>query len=189
MALLPTIKTAQPGGQPANVLPLPRWTLIVHAVQLVLAVIVLGLAAYGVSLIAYYALIFSIVCCLLTFPICGYILGTTLFAPNLYNGMIVFMLHCLMALLWLINMGLTANLARLWGDIMNTCYSAFSGTRIYTSCVSDYITIDGKSLRGTLIAGALFAAAELYVLSSQNCFNMASLTAIVSSGLALEYWY
>jgi len=44
-----------------NVLPLPRWILIIHAVQILVAVIVLALDAYGINGLAYNALIFSLV--------------------------------------------------------------------------------------------------------------------------------
>lgn len=46
---------------PSNVLPLPRWTLIIHAVQIFLAVLILGFDAYGIHYIPYNALIFSLV--------------------------------------------------------------------------------------------------------------------------------
>lgn len=48
-------------ARPGNVLPLPRWTIIIHGVQMLLAVIILGLDAYGIRWIPYNALIFSLV--------------------------------------------------------------------------------------------------------------------------------
>jgi hypothetical protein len=47
--------------RPAHVLDVPRWTLILHIVQAALAIIILGLDAYGIRWIAYNALIFSLV--------------------------------------------------------------------------------------------------------------------------------
>ena len=47
--------------RPSNVLPLPRWTIIIHGVQLLFAVVILGLDAYGIRWIPYNALIFSLV--------------------------------------------------------------------------------------------------------------------------------
>jgi hypothetical protein len=44
-----------------GVLPLPRWILAVHFVQITFALIVLGLDAYGIRWISYNALIFSLV--------------------------------------------------------------------------------------------------------------------------------
>lgn len=151
----------QQAERPANVLPLPRWTLIIHAVQAVIAVIVLGLAAYGVHWFEYGGLIWSIICALLTFAICGYIIATTLFVHKFYIGVVVFGLHCIMALVWLINMALVANIARAWGAILDLCYTYTTYTTIYSSCVADYLGVDGKVYRGTLIAGALLSAIEL----------------------------
>jgi hypothetical protein len=47
--------------RPAHVLAVPQWTLIIHIVQAVVAIIILGLDAYGIRWIAYNALIFSLV--------------------------------------------------------------------------------------------------------------------------------
>lgn len=48
-------------NRPAHVLAVPKWTVIVHGAQMLLAVIILGLDAYGIRWIAYNALIFSLV--------------------------------------------------------------------------------------------------------------------------------
>jgi hypothetical protein len=48
-------------NRPDNVLSVPRWTVIIHGVQAVFAIIILGLDAYGIRWIAYNALIFSLV--------------------------------------------------------------------------------------------------------------------------------
>jgi hypothetical protein len=44
-----------------GLLPLPRWTLAIHCVQILFAIIILGLDAYGIRWFAYNALIFSLV--------------------------------------------------------------------------------------------------------------------------------
>jgi hypothetical protein len=44
-----------------GILPLPRWTLAIHFIQITFALIILGLDAYGIRWIAYNALIFSLV--------------------------------------------------------------------------------------------------------------------------------
>jgi hypothetical protein len=48
-------------NRPANVLAVPKWTVIIHGVQMLLAIIILGLDAYGIRWIPYNALIFSLV--------------------------------------------------------------------------------------------------------------------------------
>jgi hypothetical protein len=47
--------------RPAHVLPVPQWTLAIHAVQVLLSIIILGLNAYGIRWIAYNVLIYSLV--------------------------------------------------------------------------------------------------------------------------------
>lgn len=49
------------GGRPSHVLPVPRWTLIIHGAQMVLAIVILGLDAYGIRWFPYNVLIFSLV--------------------------------------------------------------------------------------------------------------------------------
>ena len=44
-----------------HVLDTPRWTLIIHAIQAFLAIIILGLDAYGIRWISYNVLIYSLV--------------------------------------------------------------------------------------------------------------------------------
>ena len=44
-----------------HIVAVPRWTLGLHIAQLFLAVIILGLDAYGISFIAYNVLIYSLV--------------------------------------------------------------------------------------------------------------------------------
>jgi hypothetical protein len=46
---------------PPNVIRVPRWTLALHVIQFVFAIIILGLDAYGIKWIPYNALIFSLV--------------------------------------------------------------------------------------------------------------------------------
>ena len=45
---------------PAHVLAVPRWTLIIHIVQAALAIVILGLSAYGVHWFAYPALSYAL---------------------------------------------------------------------------------------------------------------------------------
>lgn len=53
-----TFNNANP---PPNVVRVPRWTIALHAVQFIFAIIVLGLSAYGIAYVPYNALIFSLV--------------------------------------------------------------------------------------------------------------------------------
>ncbi|KAF2867920.1 hypothetical protein BDV95DRAFT_597678 [Massariosphaeria phaeospora] len=146
-------------ARPAHVLPVPQWTLIIHAVQLLFAIIVLGLAAYGVSLIPYNALIFSLVVCIVTLGIAAYMVATQLFLHALYNMYIALAGHALMIIFWIVNLGLTANLAKLWSAPVCDYYWG------YSYCVYD----DGfQTYYGALAASAFFCGAQfaLWVLST-----------------------
>ncbi|KAF2747648.1 hypothetical protein M011DRAFT_50150 [Sporormia fimetaria CBS 119925] len=163
-----------------NVLPLPRWTLIVHGLQIILAIIILGLDAYGIHYIAYNALIFSLVTCILTLGICAYIIGTTLFLNKLYNAYIVLALHLFMIIFWIVDLGLVANLARLWSNPLYAELATLAYTSDYDYYFDDY-SVKRRSTGslhkrdtttgayyGALCAGAVFAAAQfaLWILSA-----------------------
>lgn len=147
-----------------GLLPLPRWTLAIHAVQILFAIVVLGLDAYGIHYIPYNALIFSLVTALLTMGICIYIIGTTLFLDNLYNAYLVLGLHVLMIIFWVTDLGLVANLAHLWSDRGYGRSWRYRG--YYDKRGKRDTTLD--SYRGALIAGSLFGAVEfvLWILSA-----------------------
>ncbi|KAF2789465.1 hypothetical protein K505DRAFT_253300 [Melanomma pulvis-pyrius CBS 109.77] len=140
--------------RPAHVLPVPRWTLIFHIIQAVFAVIVLGLDAYGINYLAYNALIFSLVVALLTIGICAYLLVSQLFLFQIYNMYAILGMHALMLLFWIVDLGLVANLARIWAD--NPWCFLYYGY--------DYFC--PKSYYGTLVAGSLFAAVELVTFAA-----------------------
>jgi hypothetical protein len=95
---------------------------------------------------------------------CVYIIGATLWLQALYNAYVVLALHILMVIFWIADLGLVANLARLWSD------SGYYYDYYYTYYDYDYwkrslqkrdgMTTVG-AYRGALIAGALFGAVQL----------------------------
>ncbi|KAF2709676.1 hypothetical protein K504DRAFT_379328, partial [Pleomassaria siparia CBS 279.74] len=95
--------------RPAHVLAVPRWTLIIHVVQPVLAVAILGLDAYGIRWIPYNALIYSLVVAICTLGVCAYLLVSQLFLHQMYNMYVVLGLHLWMLLFWIVDLGLVAN--------------------------------------------------------------------------------
>jgi len=149
----------------AGLLPLPRWILGIHATQIVFAVVVLGLDAYGIRWISYNALIFSLVAAIFTMGTCAYIIGATLFLQALYNAYVVLALHILMVIFWIADLGLVANLARLWADPDYT-YDYYYSTYYYDydyykrSLAKRTETTTVEAYKGALIAGALFGAVE-----------------------------
>jgi len=148
---------------PAHVLPVPRWTLIIHLVQAVLAIIILGLSAYGIRWIAYNALIYALVVCLCTLGVCAYLLVSQLFIHKIYNMYIVLGVHAWMILFWIIDLGLVSNLARIWsGD----CYYYYGYGYACGYSYSSYYYLAKReettrgAYYGALAAGAFFAAAQ-----------------------------
>jgi hypothetical protein len=147
----------------------PRWTIAVHAVQLVFAIVVLGLDAYGIRYIPYNALIFSLVVCLCTMAVCAYLIAAQTFLHNMYNVYIALAVHAWLLLFWVIDLGLVANLAAMWGngDRCFTTSYGWGGTYCYTKrdlahvAKRDYGYTTYAAYYGALAAGAVFAAVQL----------------------------
>lgn len=139
--------------------------------MILVSVIVLGLAAYGVHYIEYNGLIFALVTAILTMGISAYVICSTLFLQNLYNGFVVLGLHILMVIFWVTELGLVANLARIWSGSYYTTYSYgydwdWSYKRSLNKRAEESFTYEGY--RGALIAGALFGAVNfvLWIVST-----------------------
>lgn len=130
----------------------PVWLLLIRGIQLVFAIVILGLSAYaGSGYLIFYAGygigIFSFVWTLLFI---GYIEGSMFFIPSLYNKYIHLALECLSVIFWLSTFGALANVATGW----NYVYS-YSYYYIKRSVVSDY-----NSYANTTKAAAVFGAFE-----------------------------
>ncbi|KAF2271444.1 uncharacterized protein EI97DRAFT_471219 [Westerdykella ornata] len=148
----------------AHLLPLPRWTVIVHSVQILVAILILALDAYGIHYIVYNALVFSLVTALLTLIICAYIIASTLSLHSLYNYWAVLALHILMVIFWVTDLGLVANLASLWSGRSDTYYYYYNKRDLVNLAKRD--TTVG-AYYGALAAGAFFGAVQfvLWVVS------------------------
>jgi hypothetical protein len=96
--------------------------------------------------------------------ICAYLLVSQLLLHQIYNMYIALGAHALMLLFWIVDLGLVANLARIWsstGCVYSYTYGGYSCGYGYGYGYSkrDESTTVG-AYRGALIAGALFAAIE-----------------------------
>ena len=60
-----------------------------------------------------------------------YIIATSLFVHKLYNAYIVLGLHALMTIFWVVDMGLVANLARIWSGPHCHYYYAYGYSSYY----------------------------------------------------------
>ncbi|PSN69833.1 hypothetical protein BS50DRAFT_296990 [Corynespora cassiicola Philippines] len=147
-----------------NVPPIPKWTLGVYAAAAVFAVVILGLDAYGIRWIPYNALIYSLAVAICTLGVCAYVLGTQLFLHKFYNPFVSLGLHIWMCLFWIVDLGLVANLARLWAgmdcsyDYWYGYYCTYGKRDLHSIAKRDTTTY--KTYYGALAAGAFFAAAQ-----------------------------
>jgi hypothetical protein len=97
----------------------------------------------------------------------AYLLAANLTLHKLYNVWIVFAFHLWMLLFWIVDLGLHANLARIWsGDYSygyDYYYTSYYGYRkrdvVVLSKREDTTTYE--AYHGALAAGATFAGVEL----------------------------
>ena len=94
--------------------------------QILFAVVILGFDAYGIKYIAYNALIFSLVTCLCTMAACAYLIVSQTLIPKMYNLYVSLALHVWLLIFWLVDLGLVANLAAMWGR-GDYCYTTDYG--------------------------------------------------------------
>ena len=105
--------------------------------------------------------------CICTLGVCAYLLASQLFLHKIYNMYIALALHLWMLLFWVVDLGLVANLARLWsGDYsygFGYYYSSYYGYRKRDLVVLSKReeTTTYEAYYGALAAGATFAAVEL----------------------------
>ena len=85
-----------------HIVPVPKWFTIIKYVQLLLAVVVLALSAYGLSGLSWLGgADYSIFVAIATFIIVGYYLLSTIRLVSLYNKIAVLVLECFMVIWWL----------------------------------------------------------------------------------------
>ncbi|RYP64251.1 hypothetical protein DL769_006731 [Monosporascus sp. CRB-8-3] len=109
-----------------TIVPTPVWVLVVRIAQIVLSLIVIGLAGWWIHGLYANPLGFTVVCCIFTWIISGYSIVSEKVpaARHLYNTWAVLALDGLMIVFWLAAMG---SLARYRGTftiaVMAQCWS------------------------------------------------------------------
>lgn len=104
--------------------------------------------------------------------ICAYVISATLYLQKLYNGYVVLALHILMIIFWITDLGLVANLARIWSDpdySYTYYYDSYYGYDYYKRDLTKREeTTTVEAYKGALIAGALFAGVQfvLWIVST-----------------------
>ncbi|KAK0730424.1 hypothetical protein B0H67DRAFT_561659 [Lasiosphaeris hirsuta] len=128
----------------------PKGFMALRIVQLVFAIIVMGLAAYSASWLPTSGNIYIIVVALFTFVTSGYHLASNFKAPNLYNYWAVLGLDCFMVLMWLTSFALLATEARLLIAVTNYSYYTSADGYFY----DDYYSGTASIAPGAACMGA-----------------------------------
>ncbi|KAG9242779.1 hypothetical protein BJ878DRAFT_154057 [Calycina marina] len=110
-----------------HVVTLPKWIFVIRIIQAVLAIVVLGLSAYGIYWVPYNSWCFALFVSLATLIVVGYNLLTTHVAPcrPAYNYWAVLGLDIFMIVFWLSSMGALAatRAAFIYPATINGCYN------------------------------------------------------------------
>ncbi|KAF2997357.1 hypothetical protein E8E13_003918 [Curvularia kusanoi] len=88
--------------------------IMAHIAQIVVAIVIMGLAAYGVDYIKYDVLIYSVSVCACSLLVSSWLIATKTVFAKYTNKWVSVGLHAWMNIFWIINLGLTASLAREW---------------------------------------------------------------------------
>ncbi|KAG9205579.1 hypothetical protein G6514_007184 [Epicoccum nigrum] len=89
-------------------------TLMAHVAQIIVAVAILGLAAYGVDYIKYDVLIYSVTVCACSLLVSTWMIASKTVVRKYDNKWVSVGLHAWMNVFWIVNLGLTASLAKEW---------------------------------------------------------------------------
>ncbi|KAH6620030.1 hypothetical protein C7974DRAFT_224878 [Boeremia exigua] len=132
-------------------------TIMAHAAQIILATVVLGLAAYGVDYIPYNVLIYSVAVCACSLSVSSWMVASKTFLAKFDNIWVSMGLHVWMLVFWVVNLGLTANLASEWSP---QCSSTEEADKI----CSTYVTKRDTTFRtyyGALVASAVLIGVQV----------------------------
>lgn len=145
----------------AHMLHLPRFFTIIKYVQLIIAVLVLGLSAFSVYLLAFSAHAYAIFVSLYTVGITIYFLVANKSAPKSYNWIALLVLEVLAVIFWLAAWAVLAALFAILAYVGSTYDSYYGyGYKIKRSLE----TRDAYSY-GLGYAGCLLAAIALAVIN------------------------
>ncbi|KAF3051633.1 hypothetical protein E8E11_008655 [Didymella keratinophila] len=144
---------ATPAQQSRKRLP----ALLTHIAQLVLAIIILGLAAYGVDYITYNVLIYSIAVNVCTLGVSSWLLASHTFLSKFDNVWIALGLHAWMLVFWIVDLGLTADLTREWSP--QCSYTPEAGKICSTYVTKRDTTF--KTYYGALIASSVLIGLQV----------------------------
>lgn len=143
------------GVQPSARMRLP--TILAHIAQTVLAIVVLGLAAYGIDYISYNVLIYSVSVCACSLGVSSWMIASKTFLARFDNISVSMGLHVWMLVFWIANLSVTADLAKEWSP---QCSFDEESDKI----CSTYITKRDTTFRtyyGALIASAVLIGVQV----------------------------
>jgi len=124
-----------------HVLPLPPWTIALRGIQLFVALVILGLAAYGLHLYPFDGVDLITFVAIATIIITVYIIVAT-YVPIIYNYWAILGLDIFAVIFWLVSFAYLASemgaVKTLYDDYYNSYSSDYSGSNCYT--YSDGVT-------------------------------------------------
>jgi len=148
--------TVRPPGR-EHTLGLPRALIAIRIIQLVLAVLILGLDAYGLYVLAFSGAALNMFTTVATIIVCIYNIVAELGPVSLYNYWAILALDIFLTVFWLISFALmAAQVAPLF-----TSYSYYSGYYSYYSYYSSY-TYYGIAFMSCMAAVAGLGGLLLY---------------------------
>ncbi|KAL5354298.1 hypothetical protein ACLOAV_000386 [Pseudogymnoascus australis] len=157
--------------------PQPLWLTIVRGIQLLLALVTLGLSAYGISIAGSYAGYgINIFTTIVTLFYIGYIVASTVFVPTLFNIWTSLMFQAFLSIFWLATFGTLAALSVSYAvvdeyddyDNDDDYYYTYRGNRY--DDISDYFRTAAATTKASTALAAvvwiLFVATLIYTVIS-----------------------
>lgn len=157
--------------------PQPLWLTIVRGIQLLLALVTLGLSAYGISIAGSYAGYgINIFTTIVTLFYIGYIVASTVFVPTLFNIWTSLMFQAFLSIFWLATFGTLAALSVSYAvvdeyddyDNDDDYYYTYRGNRY--DDISDYFRTAAATTKASTALAAvvwiLFVATLIYTGTS-----------------------
>ncbi|OAL56610.1 hypothetical protein IQ07DRAFT_594105 [Pyrenochaeta sp. DS3sAY3a] len=91
-------------------------TLVLHGVQLLLAITITALEAYALRYVVYRFLVFPLIIVISTLVTCSFLITSKLYRPKLESVFAVAVLQVCMLLFWIIDLALVIRVASIWRD-------------------------------------------------------------------------
>ena len=114
--------------------------------------------------------------CLCTMAVCAYLIASQTLLPKMYNVYVSLALHIWLLIFWVVDLGLVANLAAMWGR-GDYCFTTYYGCtsvperRLLArlSTLSPYIAaLQSLSVRDTILTPSLYTDGSTYCYTKRD---------------------